>query len=50
MIDKRVTVFPGVPTMFWALLRALDKVEGGDLLKGRLRVVASGGAALPVEH
>ncbi|MEV5408287.1 long-chain fatty acid--CoA ligase [Thermopolyspora sp. NPDC052614] len=49
MIDEKVTVFPGVPTMYWALLGALDKVEGADRLKGQLRVAASGGAALPVE-
>lgn len=42
----RVTVFAGVPTMYWALLAAADsKVD----LAGLLRLALSGGAAMPVE-
>ncbi len=49
MIDERVTIFAGVPTMYWAMLGALDEVAGGDRLRGQLRVAASGGSALPAE-
>ncbi len=49
MIAEAVSIFAGVPTMFWALLQALGTVEGGEVLHGQLRVAASGGAALPVE-
>src|SRR3546814_3205221 len=45
-IEKhRVTIFPGVPTMFTALLHAAT--EGRDL--SSLRVGISGGAAIPGE-
>jgi long-chain acyl-CoA synthetase len=43
---KRITNFPGVPTMFSALL-ALPGVEKHDLAS--LRLCSSGGAPLPVE-
>jgi len=50
MQDENVTIFAGVPTMYWALL---NYPEAGkfDLNKiaGNLRVACSGGAALPVE-
>ncbi|WP_431878593.1 long-chain-fatty-acid--CoA ligase [Amycolatopsis sacchari] len=49
MLDEHVTIFAGVPTMFWGLLRALDDLPEGKRLHGRLRVAASGGSALPVE-
>lgn len=49
MRDERVTIFAGVPTMFWAMLRALDSVEGTGQIHGQLRVAASGGSALPAE-
>ncbi|ROS44535.1 long-chain-fatty-acid--CoA ligase [Amycolatopsis thermoflava] len=49
MLDEHVTIFAGVPTMFWALLRALGDVPDGDRLHGQLRVAASGGSALPIE-
>ena len=48
-----ITHFAGVPTMYWALLGALD--EGVDpsinvaAIAARLRVAAAGGSALPVE-
>jgi long-chain acyl-CoA synthetase len=49
MLDEHVTMFAGVPTMFWALLQALDRVPDAHRLRGQLRVAASGGSALPVE-
>jgi long-chain acyl-CoA synthetase len=47
--DENVTVFAGVPTMYWALLN--HPTDGIDLkrIKGNLRMCASGGASLPVE-
>lgn len=48
MQEEEITVFAGVPTMWWGLLGAL---EGADVEKiaGNLRVGVSGGASLPVE-
>ncbi|MDA3623882.1 long-chain fatty acid--CoA ligase [Saccharopolyspora sp. WRP15-2] len=46
---EEVTVFAGVPTMYWALLGALDDgVEVGRIARN-LRLAISGGAALPVD-
>jgi long-chain acyl-CoA synthetase len=49
MARHGVTIFAGVPTMYWALLS--HGGEGYDLeaIADRLRVAASGGAALPLE-
>ncbi len=43
---RGITIFPGVPTM-WTAILGLDGVERSDL--GTLRIVGSGGAPLPVE-
>ncbi len=50
MAGERVTVFCGVPTMYWAILHQADH-QKFDLpaIAERLRVCASGGASLPVE-
>lgn len=50
LLARRVTVFAGVPTMWWALLRLLTdgEAEVGDLAD-HLRLGVSGGSALPVE-
>jgi long-chain acyl-CoA synthetase len=47
---EQVTFFAGVPTMYWAMLGALDDA-GVDVraVAERLRVAVSGGSALPVE-
>ncbi|MDR1998768.1 MAG: long-chain fatty acid--CoA ligase [Frankiaceae bacterium] len=49
MLSQRVTMFAGVPTMYWAMLRA----DAGDIdiaaIAANLRVAMSGGSALPVE-
>ena len=51
MQDEKVTGFAGVPTMWWALLNYKD--DSGsldfDAISSRLRMVVSGGSALPVE-
>ncbi len=46
-----VTVFAGVPTMYWAMLNLPDAEEKFDLKKiaSNLRFGASGGSAMPVE-
>jgi hypothetical protein len=54
MQRERVTFFAGVPTMYWALLGALDAAGDGSavdvrLIAGNLRLAAAGGSALPVE-
>ncbi|MGZ5422122.1 MAG: long-chain-fatty-acid--CoA ligase [Aeromicrobium sp.] len=54
MLKEKVTFFAGVPTMYWALLGALDTApDGGAVdvktIAANLRVAASGGAALPVD-
>lgn len=57
MQDEAVTVFAGVPTMYWALLGALDAAQAAcdadtvdvERIAGTVRRAISGGAALPVE-
>ncbi|HEX7351723.1 long-chain fatty acid--CoA ligase [Brachybacterium sp.] len=50
LLAHRVTLFAGVPTMWWALLRLLSEggAEVGDLAE-HLRLGVSGGSALPME-
>ncbi len=52
MQKEDVTFFAGVPTMWWALLGALEAGGGAidvERIAGNLRIGASGGASLPVE-
>jgi long-chain acyl-CoA synthetase len=49
MLRESVTVFAGVPTMYWALLGALEDGTDVDALAKNLRTAISGGAPLPVE-
>jgi long-chain acyl-CoA synthetase len=51
MERDNVTIFAGVPTMYWAMLNVPDAAEKYDLDKiaNNLRLCASGGAAMPVE-
>ncbi|MEZ4884434.1 MAG: long-chain fatty acid--CoA ligase [Chitinophagales bacterium] len=51
MQKENVSVFAGVPTMYWALLNYEDTEGEIDMkrLKERLRLCASGGASLPVQ-
>jgi len=50
MQREKVTIFAGVPTMYWALLHA-DDADAFDLpgIAATLRLSISGGSALPVE-
>jgi long-chain acyl-CoA synthetase len=49
MQSEQVTCFAGVPTMYWALLNALDDNVDVAGIASRLRMSVSGGAALPQE-
>ncbi|KAA1427821.1 long-chain-fatty-acid--CoA ligase [Nocardioides antri] len=49
MLRESVTVFAGVPTMYWGLLGALEEGTDVERLAKNLRTAISGGAALPVE-
>ena len=44
-----VTVFAGVPTMYWGLLNYKEDKFDYDKISSNLRLCASGGAALPVQ-
>lgn len=49
MLQHKISVFAGVPTMFWGLLRVLDgRVDAASIAKS-IRVAISGGAPLPGE-
>ncbi len=50
LLEKHeVTVFAGVPTMYWGLNNYTDDKFDYDKISGNLRMCASGGAALPVQ-
>jgi long-chain acyl-CoA synthetase len=51
MERDNVTIFAGVPTMYWAMLNVPDAEKKFDLerIAANLRLCASGGAAMPVE-
>lgn len=49
MLKAGVTFFAGVPTMYWALLGALNQGVDVSAIAKNLRVAVSGGAPLPVE-
>lgn len=49
MLTESVTVFAGVPTMYWGLLGALEDGTDVQTLATNLRTAISGGAALPLE-
>ncbi|MQW77355.1 AMP-binding protein [Nocardioides sp. dk4132] len=49
MRRERITFFAGVPTMYWALLGALEEGIDAQAIAESLRVAVSGGSALPVE-
>ncbi|KHJ70257.1 long-chain-fatty-acid--CoA ligase [Rhodococcus sp. Chr-9] len=49
MIEEDVTVFAGVPTMYWALLDAVDETVDVQPIAATMRRAISGGAALPVD-
>ncbi|MFM8449700.1 MAG: long-chain-fatty-acid--CoA ligase [Haliscomenobacter sp.] len=49
MIRHQVSVFAGVPTMYWGLLHGGTDEETLHTIRQHLRVCVSGGASLPVE-
>ncbi|QDQ97342.1 long-chain-fatty-acid--CoA ligase [Tomitella fengzijianii] len=49
MLAEEISVFAGVPTMYWSLLGALDETVDVARIADNLRVAISGGAALPEE-
>ncbi|WP_343243890.1 AMP-binding protein [Streptomyces sp. SID13726] len=49
LADESVTVFAGVPTMYWKLLGASVDDRTREAITARLRMAVSGGAALPAE-
>ena len=49
MEKHQVTVYAGVPTMLWGLLNYHEDKFDYDAIAKRLRMVASGGSALPVQ-
>jgi len=49
MLEHDISIFAGVPTMYWGLLRALEDTTDVAALARNLRVAVSGGAALPGE-
>lgn len=49
MEKHEVTVFAGVPTMYWGLLNYREDKFDYDKISENLKICASGGAALPVQ-
>src|SRR6185437_142686 len=49
MVAEKVTVFAGVPTMYWSLLGCATDPGTLDQVARNLRLAVSGGAALPGE-
>lgn len=49
MAKHNVTVFAGVPTMYWGLLNYTDPKFDYDAIAKKIKVGLSGGAALPVQ-
>ncbi|MCH8204947.1 MAG: long-chain fatty acid--CoA ligase [Candidatus Hydrogenedentes bacterium] len=47
--EEGITIFAGVPTMYWELLNYQGDDVDYDLIKSKLRLCISGGASLPVE-
>ena len=49
LLDKHnVTIFAGVPTMYWVLLNYTDPKFDYEKIAGNLRTAVSGGASLPL--
>jgi long-chain acyl-CoA synthetase len=49
MIKEKVSIFAGVPTMFWGLLHYNKEGFNPEQIKENLRICLSGGASLPLE-
>jgi long-chain acyl-CoA synthetase len=49
MAREKVTLFAGVPTMYWSLLHSGNREAHAATVQSNLRGCTSGGAAMPVE-
>lgn len=51
MVREKITVFAGVPTMYWGMVNYFDPEEDERInrIKSYLRLCVSGGASLPVQ-
>jgi long-chain acyl-CoA synthetase len=50
MIEENISIFAGVPTMYWAILHHPDADQYDlDYIANTLKICSSGGAAMPVE-
>ncbi len=49
MQKNKVTIFAGVPTMYWGLLNCIDTSLDYDNIAATLKICLSGGASLPVQ-
>jgi long-chain acyl-CoA synthetase len=48
MVKHKVTIFAGVPTMYWGLINNMDDSVDVSKITENLRLAISGGAALPL--
>jgi len=48
MTEHQITIFAGVPTIYWALLNHPEIAVYTNQIKSHLRLAVSGGAALPI--
>lgn len=48
MVKHKVTVFAGVPTMYWGMINGMDESCDVSKITENLRLAVSGGAALPL--
>ncbi|RMG19852.1 MAG: long-chain fatty acid--CoA ligase [Bacteroidetes bacterium] len=49
LLKHKITVFAGVPTMYWGLLNHPSRQEELNQISEHLRICVSGGASLPVK-
>ena len=51
MVKEKISIFAGVPTMYWGLVNYFDPEEDERIsaIKSSLRLCISGGASLPVQ-
>jgi len=49
MVTHDVTIFAGVPTMYWTLLNALNDTVDVNHIRQNLRIAMCGGASLPLQ-
>lgn len=47
--DHEITIFAGVPTMYWAIIHHPEVKQYAESIKANIKLSASGGAALPLQ-